>query len=107
MLDLEIDRAIHDKIVIEPIERPTQSGGVYLLDLGNEQPEIGKVVYVGPGTQYHGVANIVGDFVETQVKVGDIVAIPRIGSFVLEVDNKKYFVTREIEILAVLKYKNA
>jgi len=102
MLDLEIDRAIHDKIVIEPIERPTQSGGVYLLDLGNEQPEIGKVVYVGPGTQYHGVANIVGDFVETQV-----VAIPRIGSFVLEVDNKKYFVTREIEILAVLKYKNA
>jgi co-chaperonin GroES (HSP10) len=85
-----------DKIIIQPLPQSEMSiAGFIIPDMGKETPEFGKVISVGPG-----VMNVFGKFLPNTSKVGDIVVIPRIGSFNFTFEGEDYFITREQELLA-------
>ena len=67
-------------------------------DLGKDKNERGEVIAVGPGKP-----TLMGSFIETQVKVGDIVILPTMGFTKLEYDGDDYFIGPENMILAKVK----
>lgn len=88
-----------DKILIKPLpESEKIIEGIILPDMGRETPEFGEVISVGEG-----VMNVFGHFIPNTMKVGQIVAIPRIGSFNFSYDGQDYFLTREQEILVTIE----
>ena len=89
-------RAKWDKVIIKPIDGGEKMmGGLYIPDAGENAPEIGTVTHVGPG-----VMNVFGHFITMTCKIGDVVIIPKIGSFKLSHNGEDYYVTREQELLA-------
>lgn len=89
-------KAHWDKVIIKPFEKSEQIvNGLIIPDLGKETPEYGTVISVGPG-----VLNVFGHFLPNTLKVGDIVFIPRVGSFNFSYNGEDYYITREQEILA-------
>ena len=63
---------------------------------------MGEVLAVGPGrlSEYGKMIPI------RSCKVGDIVLVPKIGSLRIDFDGEEYYITRDSEILAVVKESN-
>lgn len=100
-------KAIHplnDRVLIEPIDTgERRQGAIIIADTGQEKPELGRVIEVGPGRKTE-----VGAFIgpeDIQVKPGDYVLIPKIGTIRTEIDGKEYYVTQFKEILAKVDYE--
>lgn len=92
----------NDRVIIKPIEEDEQMyGNIVIPDLGKEKPEMGEVIAVGPGRQTE-----FGQFIKVNAKVGDVVLIPKIGSLRIDFDGEEYYITRDSEILAVVKESN-
>jgi chaperonin GroES len=92
-------KAKWDKVLIKPLpESEKIEGAIIIPDMGKETPEFGEIVDVGPG-----VMNVFGHFIPNTSKIGDIVAIPRIGSFNFSYEGQDYYVTREQEILITIE----
>lgn len=91
---------ISDRIFLEAIEEPrvTKSGIVLADTSEKERPVKGRIVAAGPGKRTEK-----GDMIPLSVKVGDIVLFKKYGPDEVEVDGKKYLVTEESEILAIIK----
>lgn len=88
-----------DKILIRPLpESEKRIDGIILPDMGKETPEFGEVISVGEG-----VMNVFGHFIPNTMKIGQIVAIPRIGSFNFTYEGQDYYVTREQEVLITIE----
>ena len=75
-----------------------QYGNIVVPDLGKDKNERGEVIAVGPGKP-----TLMGSFIETQVKVGDIVILPTMGFTKLEYNGDDYFIGPENQILAKVK----
>ena len=91
-----------DKIVISPLEEGEQMyGNIVIPDAGQEKPEIGKVLAVGPG-RYS--AN--GTLIPNKVKKGSTVIVPKFGAQVVVVENETYIVASENDVLGSIKTKN-
>lgn len=89
----------NDRVIVRPIEEEEQMyGSIVVPDMGKERPEMGEVIAVGPGRM-----SDYGQFIRVNAKVGDIILIPKLQSIRVEFDNQEYFVTRDREILAVIK----
>lgn len=86
---------LNDRVLLEPIEINKKYGSIFVSDVGKEAPEFGKVIAIGDGrmSEY-------GTFVPVNVEVGDIVAVPRIGTLRLLIDQKEYYIAQDREILA-------
>jgi len=87
---------LNDRVVVRPLEETEQTyGNIIIPDLGKERPEMGEVVAVGPGrtSEY-------GHLIEVNVKVGDKVLVPKIGTMRVEFDNIEYYIVADREILA-------
>lgn len=100
-------KAIHplnDRVLIKPIEPgEKRRGAIIIADTGQEKPELGRVIEVGPGRKTE-----VGSFIgpeDIQVKAGDIVLIPKIGTIRTEIDGEEYYVTQFKEILGKVDYE--
>lgn len=100
-------KAIHplnDRILIKPIDAgERRRGAIIIADTGQEKPELGEVIEVGPGRKTE-----VGSFIggeDIQVKKGDIVLIPKIGTIRTEIDGEEYYLTQFKEILAKVDYE--
>lgn len=90
---------IDSKVVLKQIEiTGTTSGGVIIPDTTKEGTEQAEVVAVGPGRQLEN-----GDRAKMQVKVGDIVSLPKSGFHRVDVDGEEYYVIREIDIITILE----
>ena len=92
-----------DRIVILPNDEGEQMyGNIVVPDMGKEKPEMGEVLAVGPGrlSEYGKMIPI------RSCKVGDIVLVPKIGSLRIDFDGEEYYITRDSEILAVVKESN-
>lgn len=91
---------LNDHIFIEPMdEEKTTKSGIVLPDTAEKQKPIrGKIVAVGPGK-----LNEKGERVPMSVKIGDVVLFKKYGPDELEVDEKKYLVGEESDILAIIK----
>tara|TARA_B100000683_G_C11990751_1_gene349667 strand:+ start:107 stop:418 length:312 start_codon:yes stop_codon:yes gene_type:complete len=93
----------NDRVVIRPIDEGEQTyGSIVIPDMGKEKPEMGEVLSVGPGrlSEYGKMIPV------RSCKVGDIVLVPKIGSLRIDFDGDEYYITRDSEILAVVKESN-
>jgi chaperonin GroES len=88
--------ALFDAVIVKPLEEEeTKFGSIVVPDLGKDRNEHGTVVAVGPGRQVAGIG-----FVETIIKVGDVVVLPTMGFTKLEHQGEDYYIGSENQILA-------
>ncbi len=88
--------ALFNAIIVKPIESEESTyGSIIVPDLGSEKNQTGKVVSVGPGQK-----TLMGEFVPTISKVGDIVILPTQGFTKLPYNGDEYYVGPENQILA-------
>jgi chaperonin GroES len=91
--------ALFDAVIVKPIEEEeTMYGSIVVPDAGRDRNEHAVVIAVGPGKY-----TATGHFLETQVKVGDVVILPTMGFTKIEHDKEEFYVGPENAILARLK----
>jgi|MDSV01.1.fsa_nt_gb co-chaperonin GroES (HSP10) len=91
--------ATFNAVIVKPLEQLEETyGSIVVPDIGKDKNEHGEVVAVGPG-QY----TISGNFIETTIKVGDIVILPTQGFTKLEHNGEEFYVGPENQILAKVK----
>ena len=89
----------NDRVIIKPIDEGEQTyGNIIIPDLGKERPEMGEVISIGSGR-----TSEFGTHIPVNVKVGDIVLVPKIGSLRIEFEGTEYYVVQDREILAVIE----
>jgi len=92
-------RPLDDRVVIKQLEAEEKtSGGIILPDAAKEKPQIGKIVAVGPGKLLDD-----GKRGEMSVKKNDEVIYAKYIGSEIEVDNKKYVVLRESDVLGIVE----
>jgi chaperonin GroES len=92
-------KPLADYVLIEPeTAKEKTKSGIFLPETAEkERPEQGSVVAVGSGKK-----DSSGKIIPLEVKVGDKVLFTKYGPNEIEVNDKKYLITREEDILAVL-----
>ena len=90
-----------DKIVILPQEEGEQMyGNIIVPDAGQEKPEMGTVLAVGPGR-----ISTDGTLIPNKLEVGVTVMVPKFGAQVVVVENETYIVASENDVLGTLNKK--
>ena len=92
-------RPLDDRVVVKQSEAEEKtSGGIILPDAAKEKPQIGKVIATGPG-------NLLDDGKRGKMSVkknDEVIYSKYIGSEV-EIDQEKYVVLRESDILGIIE----
>ena len=85
-------KPLADRVLIEPKEAETQTAsGLFIPDSVKEKPQQGKVVAAGPGKKDEPM----------EVKVGDEVLYGKYAGTEVTVDEKKYLIVKQSDILAI------
>ena len=87
------DRVVLKKIIAEE----TTKSGIVLPGSEKEKPQMAEVVAVGPG----GVVD--GKEVKMEVQPGDQVVYAKYAGTEIEVEEEKYMIIKQDDILAILK----
>ena len=88
-----------DRVLVEPMKESEEvKGGIIIPDTAKEKPQQGKVIAIGTGK-----LNDKGEKIAFNVKVGDMVLMPKYGGTEVKLDDKKYQIMREEDILGILK----
>ena len=91
-----------DKIVILPQEEGEQMyGNIIVPDAGQEKPEMGTVLAVGPGR-----ISTDGTLIPNKLEVGVTVMVPKFGAQVVVVENETYIMASENDVLGIIKNKD-
>ena len=92
-------KPLGDRVLIEPTEREERTAsGIYVPETAKEKPQEGKVLAVGDGRwDEEGKRRLPLD-----VKVGDRVLYARYAGSEIKLDEKKYLILSEKDILAIL-----
>ena len=91
-----------DKIVILPQEEGEQTyGNIIIPDAGQEKPEIGTVLAVGPGR-----ISTDGTLIPNRLEVGQTIMVPKFGAQVAVVENETYVIASENDVLGIIKNKD-
>ena len=86
-------KPLADRVVIEPKEAETKTAsGIYIPDTAKEKPQQGTIVAAGPGKKDEPM----------EVKVGDVVLYGKYSGTEVTVDDKKYLIIKQSDILAIL-----
>ena len=94
-------KPLSDKVVILPQEEGEQMyGNIIVPDAGNEKPEIGTVLAVGPGR-----VSTNGVLIENKLRKGQTVMVPKFGAQKVEIENETYIIAGESDILGIIKNK--
>jgi chaperonin GroES len=92
-------RPLDDRVVIKPLEAQEKTaGGIFLPDAAREKPQIGKVVWVGPGK-----VNDDGKRNAMSVKKNDEVIYGKYMGNEVEIDGEKYVIVRESDLLGIVE----
>ena len=92
---------LSDKVVILPVEEGEQTyGNIIIPDAGQEKPEMGKVLAVGPGR-----ISTDGTLIPNRLEVGQTIIVPKFGAQVVVVENETYIVASENDVLGIIKDK--
>lgn len=90
-------RPLFDRVVLEPLENESETkSGILLPMASQEKSQLGVVVAVGSGKDAE------GKDVGMQVKIGDKVLFGKYTGTEITVDEKKYVVVRQPDILAII-----
>ncbi|MBR6183104.1 chaperonin GroES [Bacteroidales bacterium WCE2004] len=86
-------KPLADRVLIEPKEAETKTAsGIYIPDTAKEKPQQGKVLAAGPGKKDEPM----------EVKVGDQVLYGKYAGTEVTVEDKKYLIVKQSDILAIL-----
>ena len=86
-----------DRVVLKQlVAEETTKSGIVLPGQAKEKPQQAEVIAVGPG----GVVD--GKEITMQVKVGDKVIYSKYSGTEVELDNEKYVIVKQNDILAVI-----
>ena len=89
---------LFDKVVLKQlVAEETTASGIVLPGAAKEKPQQAEVIAVGPG----GVVD--GKEVTMQVKAGDKVIYSKYSGTEVELDNEKYVIVKQSDILAVVE----
>ena len=88
---------LFDKVVLKQmVAEETTKSGIILPGQAKEKPQQAEVIAVGPG----GVVD--GKEITMQVKAGDKVIYSKYSGTDVEVDDEKYVIVKQSDILAVI-----
>ncbi len=91
-------RPLHDRVVVKRIDAEEKSaGGIIIPDSAKEKPQEAKVIALGTGKKGDD-----GKVTPFEVKVGDRVLISKYGGTEVKLEDKKYTLVREDDILGVI-----
>ena len=91
-----------DKIIILPQDEGEQMyGNIVVPDTGQEKPEIGTVLAVGPGR-----ISTDGTLIPNRIEVGVTVMVPKFGAQTVVVENETYIIAGESDVLGIIKQKD-
>jgi chaperonin GroES len=91
-------KPLGERVLVEPVkEEESVKGGIIIPDSAKEKPQEGKVIAVGTGK-----IDKEGKKVAFNVKVGDLVLMPKYGGTEVKVNGKEYQIMREEDILAII-----
>ena len=86
-------KPLADRVLIEPKEAEMKTAsGIYIPDSAKEKPQQGAVIAVGPGKKDEPM----------EVKVGDVVLYGKYAGTEVSVDDKKYLIVKQSDILAII-----
>lgn len=92
-------KPLGEHILIEPQEEEKKSkGGIVLPETAEKEPQQGKVIAVGPGKRLSS-----GERAKMEIKKGDTVLFRKYGPDEIKVDDKKYLIAKEEDILAIIE----
>jgi chaperonin GroES len=87
-----------DRVLIRPLDKPeVKKGGIIIPDTAQEKPQEGEVVAVGKGR-----LDSKGVRIAPEVKTGDKVLFRKYSGTEVSVDEVKYLILQEADILATL-----
>ena len=86
-------KPLADRVLIGPKEAETKTAsGIYIPDTAKEKPQQGTVLAAGPGKKDEPM----------EVKVGDQVLYGKYAGTEVTVEDKKYLIVKQSDILAIL-----
>ena len=86
-------KPLADRVLIAPAKAEEKTvGGIIIPDTAKEKPLQGEVLAVGNGTKDE----------EMVLKKGDTVLYGKYSGIEIELDNEKYLIMRQSDVLAVL-----
>ena len=89
-------KPMNGNVILKPIESQEETfGNIIIPDLGKERPEMAEVVATSPTYNWHK-----GEAVESALKPGMKVLIPKMGGMKITIDGEDYFIAKEQEILS-------
>ena len=92
-------RPLADRLLVEPIEREEMTAsGIYVPETAKEKPQEGKVLAVGPGRKDED-----GERISMDVAEGDRVLYAKYGGTEVKLDDKKYLILKESDVLAIIE----
>jgi chaperonin GroES len=96
MADLKLV-PLGDRVIVEPIEQEEMTpSGIVLPETAKEKPQRGRVIAAGPGRMEEGKRQ------PLDVAPGDVVVYKKWGGDEFKVNDKKYMILSENDILAKL-----
>jgi chaperonin GroES len=91
-------RPIGDRVLVKHIEEKEQTrGGIIIPDSAKEKPQEAEVIALGTGKKEED-----GKVRPFEVKVGERVLISKYGGTEVKIDDVKYMLVREDDILGVI-----
>ena len=92
-------KPLGDRVLVEPLKaEEVAQGGIIIPDSAKEKPMEAKVIAVGTGKLDEN-----GKVIPFNVSVGDIVLMPNYGVVEVKVNNVKFQVISEEQIVAILE----
>jgi chaperonin GroES len=92
-------KPLADRLVVEPTEQEEMTAsGIYVPETAKEKPQEGKVIAVGPGRK-----DEEGKRIPMDVSEGDRVLYAKYGGTEVKLEDKKYLILKESDVLAILE----
>ncbi|CAG9335448.1 unnamed protein product [Blepharisma stoltei] len=88
-----------NRIIIQKAEIPNKTaGGILLPETKDKDTQVGTVIAAGPGAMFEN-----GRTRETIVRQGQSVLLPSYSGQEVDIDNEKFYIYKDTEILAILE----
>ena len=91
-------RPLGDRVLVKPLDAAeVKKGGIIIPDSAKEKPQEAKVIALGTGKRDEN-----GKVTPFEVKVGDKVLISKYGGTEVKIDDQKFTLVREDDILGII-----
>jgi chaperonin GroES len=91
-------RPLGDRVLVKPLDEPEKKkGSIIIPDTAKEKPQQGEVIAVGKGRLLES-----GERAALEVKKGDKVLFRKYSGTEIDIENDKYLILGESDILATI-----